>query len=159
MRPSLHRITRVRVYLLPVQTRVPLKFGAETLTSATVLRVALEAADENNRRAEGWGETPLSVQWVWPSLVPYSVRHDALVEFSFELARAWQVSRRTATLWKQATIFKPNSFLSSGRTLTRSVAPRTRNHTRRRNRSRCPGWLRWSAIRHLILLCMMLLEG
>ena len=89
MRPSLHRITRVRVYLLPVQTRVPLKFGAETLTSATVLRVALEAADESNRRAEGWGETPLSVQWVWPSLVPYSVRHEALVEFSFELARAW----------------------------------------------------------------------
>jgi L-alanine-DL-glutamate epimerase-like enolase superfamily enzyme len=89
MRPSLHRITRVRVYLLPVQTRVPLKFGAETLTSATVLRVAMEVADENNRTAEGWGETPLSVQWVWPSPIPYSVRHEALIEFSLELARSW----------------------------------------------------------------------
>ncbi len=86
---SLHRITHVRVYLLPVQTRVPLKFGPETLTSATVLRVAMEVADEDNRTAEGWGETPLSVQWVWPSLIPYSVRHEALIDFCVELARAW----------------------------------------------------------------------
>ena len=49
------------VYLLPVTTRVPLKFGAEALTSVTCVRVALEVQEATGRRAVGWGETPLSV--------------------------------------------------------------------------------------------------
>lgn len=31
---------------------------------------------------KGWGETPLSVQWVWPSTTSYDDRHLALQEFS-----------------------------------------------------------------------------
>jgi L-alanine-DL-glutamate epimerase-like enolase superfamily enzyme len=76
-------------YFLPVKTRVPLKFGHETLTSVTCLRVRLEVEAGGGRTASGWGETPLSVQWVWPSAVSYETRHTALKDFSLLLARAW----------------------------------------------------------------------
>ena len=71
---GLHRIPGVRVYFLPVRTRVPLKFGPETLTSVTCARVALQVVDQDGAAAEGWGETPLSVQWVWPGTLPYERR-------------------------------------------------------------------------------------
>jgi L-alanine-DL-glutamate epimerase-like enolase superfamily enzyme len=89
MPPASYRVTGLRVYLLPVQTRVPLKFGTETLTSATVLRVAMQLSNGAGHSAEGWGETPLSVQWVWPSQTPYGVRHQTLISFALELARVW----------------------------------------------------------------------
>jgi L-alanine-DL-glutamate epimerase-like enolase superfamily enzyme len=77
------------LYLLPVETRVPLKFGPETLTYVTCARVRLEVADGQGRVAEGWGETPLSVQWVWPSQVSYHERHETLKHFCVLLAEAW----------------------------------------------------------------------
>ena len=89
MPPLRYSVTHLKVYLIPVQTRMPLKFGRETLASVTVLRVTMEIADDKGRKAEGWGETPLSVQWVWPSPVPYSSRHDSLVRFAFDLAHGW----------------------------------------------------------------------
>ncbi len=89
MTPRIHRITGVRLYFIPVETRMPLKFGHETLTSVTCARVALRVADAHGHEAEGWGETPLSVQWVWPSPLPYAQRHEALKAFCLELARAW----------------------------------------------------------------------
>ena len=55
-------ILSVKVYFIPIQTRVPLKFGAETLTSVTLARVALTLSDDSGRQVTGWGETPLSVQ-------------------------------------------------------------------------------------------------
>src|SRR5512133_1645869 len=84
-----YRIIRVRLYLIPVRTRVPLKFGPETLTSVTCARVALTLTDNAGHTEEGWGETPLSVQWVWPSSLSYQVRHDVLIEWCGRLARAW----------------------------------------------------------------------
>jgi hypothetical protein len=89
MPPRLHRITSVKMYFIPVTTRMPLKFGAETLTSTTCLRVATGVVDESNHYQEGWGETPLSVQWVWPSRVSYERRHQTLKRFCLELASAW----------------------------------------------------------------------
>jgi L-alanine-DL-glutamate epimerase-like enolase superfamily enzyme len=89
MPTSLHRITGLRLFLIPVQTRVPLKFGPETLTSATCLRVSLRVADADGRSVEGWGETPLSVQWVWPSERPHGARLEILRRFCRELGRAW----------------------------------------------------------------------
>ena len=79
----------VRVYWLPIETRVPLKFGPETLTVVTCARVALAVQDGRGRSAVGWGETPLSVQWVWPSALPYAERLAALQRFTLKLAAAW----------------------------------------------------------------------
>lgn len=78
-----------RLWFLPVETRVPLKFGTETLTSVTCARVALRVSGAGGKTAEGWGETPLSVQWVWPSDLSYETRHEALKSFCGVLARAW----------------------------------------------------------------------
>ena len=79
----------VTLYFLPVQTRVPLKFGPETLTHVTCARVALRVEDARGRTAVGWGETPLSVQWVWPSALGYETRQEALKQFCGILAREW----------------------------------------------------------------------
>ena len=89
MAPRIHRVTHLKLYFIPVRTRMPLKFGPETLTSTTCLRVAMGVADDQNHYAEGWGETPLSVQWVWPSRVSYEIRHDILKRFCRQLGVAW----------------------------------------------------------------------
>ncbi|HOX55737.1 MAG TPA: hypothetical protein P5205_08935 [Candidatus Paceibacterota bacterium] len=83
------RTIAAALYFLPVQTRVALKFGAETLTQVTCARARVTVADEQGRTAEGWGETPLSVQWVWPSRIPYEERHSALKAFCIELNELW----------------------------------------------------------------------
>ena len=88
-RPTDVRVTGATLWFLPVETRVPLKFGTETLTRVTCARVALRVVDRAGRSAVGWGETPLSVQWVWPSRSPYARRHDALRLFTQMLARSW----------------------------------------------------------------------
>jgi L-alanine-DL-glutamate epimerase-like enolase superfamily enzyme len=59
------------------------------LTSVTCARVQLIAECADGRRVEGWGETPLSVQWVWPSPLPYETRHEALKQFCVALTEAW----------------------------------------------------------------------
>ena len=83
------RPVAARMHFLPVQTRVPLKFGHETLTSVTCARVCLTVRGADGRIAEGWGETPLSVQWVWPGDLSYESRHQALKDFCAVLCRAW----------------------------------------------------------------------
>jgi len=77
------------LYLLPVETRVPLEFGSEMLTHVTCARVALRVRDRRGRVAEGLGETPLSVQWVWPAKLPYGERYEALIELTSNLAHRW----------------------------------------------------------------------
>jgi len=77
------------LYFLPVETRVPLKFGPETLTHVTCARVRMKVEDTKGRVAEGWGETPLSVQWVWPSSLSYEERHESLKALCIELTEAW----------------------------------------------------------------------
>ena len=74
---------------IPVQTRVPLKFGTEILASVTCSRVCIEVEGRNGSKAKGWGETPLSVQWVWPSELSHAERHQALIEVSTYLSRRW----------------------------------------------------------------------
>ncbi len=81
------------LYFLPVTTRVPLKFGPETLTSVVCARVRVRVADRTGQTAEGWGETPLSVQWVWPSQVPYKERLETLQQFCRELTGLWAAIR------------------------------------------------------------------
>jgi len=84
------RVREVSLYFLPVETRVPLKFGPETLTHVTCARVrVLLEAPATAATGTGWGETPLSVQWVWPSAISFEERHQALKAFCEVLAKAW----------------------------------------------------------------------
>jgi len=77
------------LYFLPVETRVPLKFGPEILTHVTCARVQVMVSDRRGRHAHGWGETPLSVQWVWPGSLSYEERHQALQDFCILLVESW----------------------------------------------------------------------
>lgn len=84
-----------RLYFLPVRTRVPLKFGAETLTQVTCARVSVEGVDDLGTPSTGWGETPLSVQWVWPGDLPYAEREEQLKAFCRLLGRKLEDTPRT----------------------------------------------------------------
>jgi len=82
----------VDLYFIPVETRVPLKFGPETLTSVICARACVTVANSRGQRAQGWGETPLSVQWAWPSSLGYQERCEAMQLFCSApggLAEAW----------------------------------------------------------------------
>ena len=89
-RPHDVRVRDAALFFLPVATRVPLKFGTETLTEVTCARVCMRVISDGGRIAEGWGETPLSVQWVWPSTLGYEERHAALKDFCVQLAGEWK---------------------------------------------------------------------
>src|SRR5262249_23667962 len=82
------QVRGVELYLLPVHTRVPLKFGPETLTEVTCARARVLVTDQRGRKAEGWGETPLSVQWVWPSQTSFARRAELLTNFCVRVAEA-----------------------------------------------------------------------
>src|SRR5437016_11549209 len=87
------RVVGARLYFIPIQMRIPLKFGTETVTAVTCARACARVSDAQGRSAEGWGETPLSVQWVWPSQASYQDRHEALKGFCLELTELWAAIR------------------------------------------------------------------
>lgn len=87
--PTDARATGARLYFLFVETRTPLKFGAETFTSVTCARARLTLRDGLGREARGWGETPLCVQWVWPGALSVAERAVALEDFCRLLCEAW----------------------------------------------------------------------
>ena len=70
---------------LPIVTRIPLKFGSEVLNSVTCARASVLVENGLGFKAKGWGETPLSVQWVWPSRISYSERLETLFRFTERL--------------------------------------------------------------------------
>lgn len=82
------RVSDVALHFVPIVFRVPLKFGAQVLSSVTCARVSVtvESASDASKTATGWGETPLSVAWVWPSDLDYEDRHEALKNFTKLLA-------------------------------------------------------------------------
>lgn len=80
------RIADCSLYFLPAPMRVPLKFGAQTLTQVYCARVCIKVEDESGRHSFGWGETPLSVGWVWPSDQSYEIREETLKELCVSIA-------------------------------------------------------------------------
>lgn len=91
-KPTDIRVVGAELYFLPVRTRVPLKFGREVLDHVTCARVRLFVLDRDGTTAEGWGETPLSAQWAWPSDLPIAVREQRMKDFCEQLAEAWALS-------------------------------------------------------------------
>ena len=77
------------LYYMPCTLRVPLKFGSAVSTHIQCARVKLTVTNAEGTRSEGWGETPLSGNWVWPSALDYSIREAALMAFCERLATAW----------------------------------------------------------------------
>ena len=60
-------------------------------------------------KPEGWGETPLSVQWAWPSAITYQERFDAMEAFCRVLVEAYSSFPRQGIRWRSA-----NAFLEHG---------------------------------------------
>ncbi len=88
-KPTDVRPVAISLYFLPIKSRVPLKFGPEVTTEVTCARVRMTVEDRRGRRAQGWGETPLSVQWVWPSTLGYEERNQVLRSLCLRIGRAW----------------------------------------------------------------------
>ena len=88
-KPTDARLIGAELYLLPVATRMPLKFGSETLRAVTCARVRVTVAGRDGRTADGWGETPLSVEWAWPSASSHSARRQAMIDFCGRLTAAF----------------------------------------------------------------------
>lgn len=78
-------VRETELFFLPVETRVPLKFGAQVVTRVTCARVRVRVEDRTGRSAEGWGETPLSVAWVWPSELSWEEREKRMCAFCVRL--------------------------------------------------------------------------
>ena len=72
------RVRSVSLYYLPVTMRMPLKFGKESVTSVSCARARVTVEDQEGKTATGWGETPLSVTWAWPSA---SLSYDARFQY------------------------------------------------------------------------------
>lgn len=73
---------------------MPYRFGSETLTEVTCARVAVQVEAPDGRRAVGWGETPLNVQWAWPGNLSYAERLSAMVDLCRQIACSWASSPR-----------------------------------------------------------------
>ncbi len=84
------KIKSVTTYFLPVQTRIPYRFGTEQLDSVTCVRVRIDIEDQRGNTACGWGETPLSAPWAWPSPhLTYAIRETAMKNFCLKIGHAW----------------------------------------------------------------------
>ena len=89
-KPTDVHVKDVSIYFIDIRLRMPLKFGHETVSKATGVRVKMTVADASGKESVGWGETPLSVAWVWPGTLGYDERTDAMKEFCIALAKAWE---------------------------------------------------------------------
>ena len=95
-KPTDVQISEIEYFFLPVEMRMPLKFGAESVQSVNCLRVAVTVTGIDGGQATGWGETPLSVTWAWPSAtLSYAERYEAMVSFCHALAEDWSSATST----------------------------------------------------------------
>ncbi len=83
------------LYFCPIETRTPLKFGIETTTHVVSARTKMSVKTTNGAIKEGWGETPLSVAWVWPGTLSYSYRLEQLQHFCTLLRDEWKTCSYT----------------------------------------------------------------
>jgi len=84
------RCRDAKVYFLPIEMRLPLKFGLETVTHVTCARACVMVERPDGTVAQGWGETPLAATWVWPSSLSYEERDTAMRDFCATICGAWR---------------------------------------------------------------------
>ena len=91
MKQSDVKIRQVEIEFIPVNLRLPLKFGAEVITSITCLRVKMSVENNSGNTAYGYGETPLSVGWAWPSpSLSFLELENKMIAFYRKLVPRWQ---------------------------------------------------------------------
>jgi len=83
-------VKECELYFCPIKTRVPLKFGTEVTTHVVSARTCITVKTADDTTGIGWGETPLSVAWVWPGTLSYSYRQQRLQDFCVLLRNAWK---------------------------------------------------------------------
>ena len=84
------RVIGAQLWFLPVETRVPLKVRPRNPHRRHLRARGPHGAQiVDGQVAVGWGETPLSVQWVWPSALSYAQRHAALQALCLNLVADW----------------------------------------------------------------------
>ena len=76
----------IKVNFIPIKMRLPLKFGAETISSIQIAHVEFEAYGKI-----GIGETPLSVAWAWPANLSFAFREQMMHSFCSFLGENWEV--------------------------------------------------------------------
>ena len=84
------RIVDCELWFLPLVMRVPLKFGSEVSTGYDSTRVRITVEDKNGNRAAGWGESPLSPAWAWPSSDTFASRLEKMRGMCRKLAAKWK---------------------------------------------------------------------
>lgn len=88
-KPTDIRAVSTAVYFIPVETRIPYRFGTEELKSVICVRARVEVENRAGERAVGWGDAPLSAAWAWPSSLTFVDRQDAMMALCLELGKAW----------------------------------------------------------------------
>ncbi|MFA6291673.1 MAG: enolase C-terminal domain-like protein [Victivallales bacterium] len=87
------KIREVEIRFIPVTLRLPLKFGAETITSGTCARVRMSVENGLGKTNYGYGETPISVGWAWPSpSFGFLERENRMIAFCRKLISHWENS-------------------------------------------------------------------
>lgn len=88
-KPTDISVTHSELYLITAHNRVPLKFGAQVVHRAVLARAKVRVQDRQGRTAEGWGETPMSVAWVWPSTLTWDEREERMIAFTTRIAEEY----------------------------------------------------------------------
>jgi L-alanine-DL-glutamate epimerase-like enolase superfamily enzyme len=84
------KIVDCELYFLPVIMRVPLKFGKEVSTGYDTVKVKMTVEDANGNRGIGWGESPLSPAWAWPSSESFAGRLEKMRVCCRNFCKLWK---------------------------------------------------------------------
>ena len=83
------KVVKCELWFLPVTMRVPLKFGSEVSTGYDTTKVRITVEDKTGKQAVGWGESPLSPAWAWPSSESFAERLEKMRGMCRKLASLW----------------------------------------------------------------------
>ncbi len=104
-------IEKVSLFFIDVETRTPLKFGDQVVSEVACARVCINLVGSRGKVFQGWGETPLSVSWVWPTdAVSYEDRGRRLREFCVSLAQDLEGRSLGATAFAFLHDYSKNSL-------------------------------------------------